>query len=131
MPIPALRGTEPRRPAGPEPLRRKPVAPGRTSAVRRRTVHFLLVFATIVLVVDALVGEKGFLETLKVRRQHRELQASVELVRQDNARLRDKVRRLNDDPAEIELVAREELGLIKPGEMLFIVRDARPAPTSR
>jgi cell division protein FtsB len=94
-------------------------------------VHFLLVFATIVLVVDALVGEKGFLETLKVRRQHRELQASVELVRQDNARLRDKVRRLNDDPAEIELVAREELGLIKPGEMLFIVRDARPAPTSR
>lgn len=131
MPIPAPPGTEPRRPAGPEPLRRKPVVPGRTSAIKRRTVHFLLIFATIVLVVDSLVGEKGFLETLKVRRQHRELQASVEALRQDNTRLRDQVRRLNEDPAEIESVAREELGLIRPGEMLFIIREARPARTSR
>lgn len=131
MPIPAPPGAETRRPAGPEPLRRKPVSPGRTSAIKRRTVHLLLIFVTIVLVVDSLVGEKGFLETLKVRRQHRELQASVEGIRQENARLREQVRRLNEDPAEIESVAREELGLIKPGELLFIVRDAKPAPTGR
>jgi cell division protein FtsB len=131
MPIPAPPGTASRRPSGPAPLRRKPAAPGRTSAITRKTVHFLLVFATIVLVVDSLVGEKGLLETLKVRRQHRELQASVEMLRQDNAHLREMVRRLNEDPAEIESVAREELGLIKPGEILFIVRDVRPAPTSR
>ena len=127
MPIPAPPGTEPRRPAGPEPLRRKAVAPARTSAIRRRTVHFLLIFVTIVLVVDALVGEKGFLETLKVRRQHRELAASVEALRQDNARLRAHMGRLTNDPAEIESVAREELGLIKPGEILFIIREAKPA----
>jgi cell division protein FtsB len=127
MPTPALPGSEIRRPAGPEPLRRKAVPAPPTSAIKRKTVHFLLIFATIVLVVDALVGEKGFLETLKVRRQHRELAAAVDGLRQENMRLREKMRRLNEDPAEIESVAREELGLIKPGEILFIIRDAKPA----
>lgn len=129
MPIPALPGTESRRPAGPEPLRRKAVRPARTSVIRRRTVHFLLIFATIVLVVDSLVGEKGFLETLKARRQHQEMAASVDVIRRENARLREEVRRLKEDPAEIESVAREELGLIRPGELLFIIRDATPSPT--
>ena len=126
MPIPTPLGTEPRRPAGPEPLRRKAVRPAPTSAIRRRTVHFLLVFVTIVLVVDSLVGERGLLQSLKVRRQHSELAASVEALRHENARLREKARRLKEDPAEIESVAREELGLIRPGEMLFIIRDAKP-----
>lgn len=131
MPIPAPPGTESRRPpTGPEPLRRKAVRPPpRTSAIRRRTVHFLLIFTAIVLVVDSLVGEKGFLETLKARRQHREVAAAVDVIRQENARLREQVRRLKEDPAEIESVAREELGLIRPGEMLFIIRDAKPSPT--
>ena len=43
------------------------------------------------------------------------------------ARLRDTARRLREDPATIEEVARRELGLIKPGEQLFIVRDVVPA----
>jgi cell division protein FtsB len=32
-------------------------------------------------------------------------------------------RRLRDDPAAIEEQARRELGLIKPGEVLFIIKD--------
>lgn len=131
MPIPASSGTEFRRPAGPEPLRRKAVAPARPSTIKRRTVHFLLVFATIVLVVDALAGEKGFLETLKARRQHLELAAALDALRHANGQLREQVRRLKDDPTAIESVAREELGLIKPGEMLFIIRDVKPAPVAR
>jgi cell division protein FtsB len=97
------------------------------SVVRRRTLHFLLVFATIVLVVDALVGEKGLIETLRARRQYREVAASLETLRRENQRLRDEVLRLLDDPATIEAVARKELGLIRPGEVLVVVKDATPA----
>ena len=43
--------------------------------------------------------------------------------RQENSRLREQVRRLKEDPASVEAIAREELGLIRPGEMLFIVHD--------
>jgi cell division protein FtsB len=35
-------------------------------------------------------------------------------------------RRLREDPSAIESVARRDLGLIKPGEKVFIVKDAAP-----
>lgn len=86
-----------------------------------------MVFVTLVLVINALVGERGLMETLRARQQYQDLVGSIDRLRADNARLRDEVRRLRYDPATIEALARQELGLIKPGEMLFIIKDARPA----
>ena len=87
----------------------------------------LLVFVTLVLVINALVGERGLMETLRARKQHQELVGSIERLRTENARLRDEARRLRTDPATIEALARQELGLIKPGEMLFIIKNAKSA----
>ena len=75
------------------------------------------------LVADALVGEKGLLESMRARRQYREVAASLESMRRENSRLREHVRRLRDDPGAIESLAREQLGLIRPGEVLFIIKD--------
>jgi cell division protein FtsB len=82
--------------------------------------------ASIVL-VDGLVGERGLLAMLRARHEYDELSASISRERANNARLREEARRLNDDPSAIEEIARRELGLIKPGEKVFIVRDAAPA----
>ena len=103
------------RPPECEPLRRKRVAPAPPSSAGRRALHFLLVFVTLVLVADALVGEKGLIESMRARRQYREVAASLESLRRENSRLRDTVRRLRDDPGAIESLAREQLGLIRPG----------------
>ena len=111
-----------------EPLRRKRHAPGLpVLPPGRKTLHLLLIFVTLVLVLDALVGEKGLLETMRARRQHRELTASIDRLRAENAHLREEARRLLEDPSAIESLAREELGLIRPGEMLFIVKEPRTA----
>lgn len=115
-----------RRPAGVEPLRRKRVPPVPFSAIRRRTVHFLLLFVAVVLVVDALVGEKGLVESMRARRLHRDVATSLESIRRDNMKLREEVRRLKEDPTAIESLAREELGLVRPGEVLFIIKDQIP-----
>jgi cell division protein FtsB len=80
-------------------------------------------FVTLVLVADALIGEKGLIESMRARRQYRDVAASLESLRRENGRLRDSVRRLRDDPGAIESLAREQLGLIRPGEVLFIIRD--------
>lgn len=109
-----------------EPLRRQRAAPAPASTFQRRTVHLLLVFVTLVLVADSLVGEKGLLDSMRARREYREVAASLESLRRENARMLEEVRRLKEDPAAIEAVAREELGLIRDGEVLFIIKDEKP-----
>ena len=89
----------------------------------RRIVQTLLLFVAAVIVVDALVGEQGLFAMLRARRQAEELAATIARQRAENARLREDVRRLREDPAAIEEVARRELGLIRPGEKVFIIKD--------
>jgi len=113
----------------PTPLRRKkpaPAAPPAWTPVRARLLNYALIFVTVVLVVDALVGEKGLLDTMRARRQHADLSAATARMRQENDRLRDEIRRYREDPSAIEALAREELGLMREGEVLFIVRDVKP-----
>ena len=98
----------------------------------RRVLQYLLVFVSCVLVVDAIVGEKGLIAMMKARQQYRALEQSLGQARAENAQLREEARRLREDPAAIEEIARRELGLIKPGEKLFIIKDVRPErPPSR
>src|SRR5690606_25637887 len=94
-----------------------PVPPRRR---RRRAVQYVLIFIGAVLFIDALVGEKGLLAMRQAREQERLAEAALAAARQENARLREEARRLREDPSAIEEIARRELGLIKPGERLFI-----------
>jgi cell division protein FtsB len=98
------------------------VRPART----RKIVHVLLLFVACVIVVDALIGDRGLVAMLRARQEYDELTASIARQRVENARLRETVRRLREDPAAIEEVARRELGLIKPGERIFIIKDLPP-----
>lgn len=103
----------------------KPTAPSKpTLASRgRRLLRHILLFITLVIVVDAIAGEKGLLALLEARREYAALERSLERARTENAQLRETARRLREDPSAIEEAARRELGLIKPGEVLFIVKD--------
>ena len=80
--------------------------------------------------LDALVGEKGLLETVKKRQEFQVLEQSIQRARAENTRLREEAKRLRSDPMAIEDLARRELGLIRPGEHLFILKD-RPPSQSR
>jgi cell division protein FtsB len=109
------------------PLRRKQLqssAPSRP--LWRRVLNYLLVFAIAVLLVDALVGERGLVATTRAQRVSDELDGQVQRLRRENAALREQQRRLREDPTTIELKAREELGLIRPGEILVILKDVKP-----
>jgi cell division protein FtsB len=109
----------------PSPTRRtpKPKRPAR----RNRAVYVLLLFVACVLVIEGLVGDSGLLAMLRARQAYDQLAATIATQRSDNARLREVARRLREDPSAIEEIARRELGLIKPGERVFIVKDIPPA----
>jgi len=90
-----------------------------------KIVRYLIVAVGCVLIIDALVGDRGFLAMLKARQQYRTLETSLVRSREDNAQLREQARQLREDPLAIEDIARRELGLIRPGEKLFIIKDVK------
>ena len=98
---------------------------------RGRLVRYLVLAVGCALIVDALVGDRGFLAMLKARHQYRTLETSLARSRAENAHLREQARELREDPYAIEAIARRELGLIRPGEKLFIIKDVKPADSLR
>jgi cell division protein FtsB len=113
----------------PVPAQSSPAsAPARSGGRSRRLVRFALMIVTVVLIVDAIVGENGVLALLQARRQFAAVERALEQSREDNTTLRETARRLREDAGTIEAVARRDLNLIKPGEKVFIVKDAPPRP---
>jgi cell division protein FtsB len=98
-------------PASPPPASGSPRPGGRS----RRLVRVALIIVTVVLMVDAIVGENGVLALLQARRQFAAVERALQQSREDNGALR-------------EAGARRDLNLIKPGEKVFIVKDATPRP---
>jgi cell division protein FtsB len=85
----------------------------------------LLLLAATVIVVDGLVGDRGLLAMIRARREYDQVAAATIHQRAENARLREEARRLREDPAAIEEIARRDLGLIRPGEKVFVIKDIR------
>ncbi len=99
----------------------------RRRGLGRRLVPKLILLATFILIVDALVGDKGLLERVRENQRSRQVAESLENLRHENAHLREQARRLREEePGAIESAARKQLGMIKPGEMLFIIKDTDP-----
>ena len=123
---------ETRKPRGPEPLRRKRVQPVPASnPSRRRVLNMILGFAAVVLLVDALVGEKGFMDRMRANREYQQQVVKLDALRRENAELRAQIIRLDTDPSAVEEIARREMGLMTRGDLLFIIRESRPAAPSR
>jgi cell division protein FtsB len=97
--------------------------PAGTSPRGQRLLRAGLLILTAIVLVDAVLGDKGVFALMRVRDERRALEADVDARRLENQRLLDQTRRFREDPATIEELARRDLGMIKPGEKLFIIRD--------
>jgi cell division protein FtsB len=85
-----------------------------------------LVFLMSALALNALVGARGLPAVLQAKKDYQRAAEELNRVRQENAQLRTEVRRLKEDPAAIEELARGELNFIHPGEVVFIIHDVQP-----
>lgn len=83
-----------------------------------------LIFATAVVLVDAVVGKSGLAESFRAKQEYERTQAELHTLRAKNAALTDRVRRLDHDASAIEDLAREELGFLRRGEIVFVLRPA-------
>jgi len=89
----------------------------------RRAFLFLLIFVGTALIANAIVGERGLIATRAAKRHAMALDAEITTIQEQNGALRDQAKRLRTDPKAIESVARDELGLMREGEVLILLHD--------
>jgi cell division protein FtsB len=75
----------------------------------------------------AMVGERGFWEVYKYSRHLQRIESRIRTLEEENHRLQRQVTGLQNDPYQVEKLAREELGLAHPDEFIFEVVDG-PSP---
>ena len=109
-------------------LNELPPLPRRTPTPRR-TGRLVLLLITMLLVANAVVGERGLMALLRANTAHASLQLIIDTLRADNSRLHRYAEALTDEPRFIEDLARRELGMISPGEQLVIVRTTTVSAT--
>ena len=83
----------------------------------------MVVLIAMIVLADALVGEQSLSSGIRARRQYEAVGADLASLQGENARLREEVRRLREDPATIEYVARKDLGLARRGEILVVLKE--------
>jgi cell division protein FtsL len=79
--------------------------------------------AVIALTVGSVFGDRGILNLVDKRRQVDALRAELEELRAENARLSAEIGALRTSPRAIERLAREQLGLARPDETVFFIRE--------
>jgi cell division protein FtsB len=110
-------GTIPATATSPTELPRLP-----TRRAQHRWLRGVFVLIAMIVLADALVGEQSLSSERRARKQYEAVGEELSALRGQNARLREEVRRLRDDPATIEYVARKDLGLARRGEILVHVK---------
>lgn len=85
----------------------------------RRQIVWGAVIAALVLAGFSLVAEGGFRRYLRLQRDRHTLEMRNARLDEENARLRREVQGLKEDPAMIERAVREELGFVRPGEIVI------------
>ena len=79
----------------------------------------ILGLALLALLVHDIFGAHGFLAMRRTQEEIRQTRDQIDKLNDENKSLADQVRALKTDPRAIERVAREKMGLARPGEMIY------------
>jgi cell division protein FtsL len=79
----------------------------------------LLGLLVLVMIVHDVFGTHGFLAMRRTQDEIRKVKANLDLLSKENAALAQEVKDLNTDPRLIEKIARDDLGLARPGEIII------------
>ncbi len=71
------------------------------------------------LLASFVLGEMGLVKYYRMKAQYVSLRDDIARLKQDNSLLVRQVHSLKTDPACIERIARDKLGLARPGEIVY------------
>ena len=97
------------------------------TGLRKKAGVLGTVIVLLALIVGSIFGDRGLINLLDKRDQVQALRQEITALRADNARLVGEIAALKQSPRAIERLAREELGLARPDETVFLIREEDPA----
>ena len=84
---------------------------GRTWLIPAACLAFILFFTVF--------GERGLLRIYEMKQEKQRIERSVAELRLDNQKLRLTIAALHSDRHQLERIARKELGLVRPNEIIY------------
>lgn len=78
---------------------------------------FALVFCLLLL--QDIFGAHGLMAMHRSKAEIETIQAKIDKLDQENRDLQQRIQNLKTDPSAIEKIARDRMGLARPGEMIF------------
>ena len=98
------------------------------AAYLRKNMRQILCLALFALLVHDIFGPHGFIAMRRTQKEIDDIRTQIGRINTENKSLTDQVNALKTDPKAIERIAREEMGLARPGEMIFKLPDPKPTP---
>jgi cell division protein FtsB len=101
--------------------------------VRPRSYVLVSLLLSALFFAIFLVSDRGLLQLRRQRAQVERVREEIAQLEADNRRLEGELAALRTDPRALEKIAREELNLVKPGEVVIVLPDGwerrvKPAP---
>lgn len=89
------------------------------SSRSQRWVLYAFCAFIVTLSLFTTFGERGLLHLWRLWGERRELSETNFLLQKENELLRERIYRLRHDDLYLEKIAREDLGLVRPGEIVY------------
>ena len=88
----------------------------------------LLGLLLLFLVVHNIFGTHGYLAMRRTQNEIKKVQTGLDQLNKENLDLEQEVKELRTDPHKIEKIARDELGLARPGEVIIKITQSQRLP---
>ena len=84
-----------------------------------RTISVILLATTALVLISALFGRQGGRHLGRLRAERQQVADATFALLRGNAQLREEIDRLRHDERLLDHPARRQLGLVRPGELVF------------
>jgi cell division protein FtsB len=100
------------------------ISPIDVAAYLRINARQVLGLALFALLVHDIFGAHGFIAMRKTQKEIEQIREQIGKLNKNNKSLSSQVDSLKTDPKAIERIAREEMGLARPGEIIYKLPDS-------
>ena len=97
----------------------------RVAGFFHRNARYFIALAFFLLLLQDIFGAHGLLAMRREKNKINQVQTENQSLDQENQDLSQHIQKLKTDPSAIEKIARDRMGLARPGELIFRMPDLK------